>query len=444
MKRFVTITLFLISCSIVLGQDQNFDKKKLDSLLTYIDVNQKGMHSISIFENGKEVYQNSIGFADVSNKIMANGHTKYRIGSISKTFTAVLIMKLIENGKLDLNTKLSDFFPSIQNSDKITIEHLLRHRSGIFNFTNAKDYSSWMEKPISHEALIEKIKENGIVFEPDSKAEYSNSNYVLLSQISEKVTRKKFADLIQDVICKPCGLTSTGYGGKIDPKHNEALSYKWSGNWELASETDMSVPAGAGAITSTPSELNKFLTCLFGNHILPEPTLETMMKIVDGYGIGMFQVPFNEKKGYGHTGGIDGFQSNAFFFPKEKMSVAFTGNGQIMSMNDILIGALSIYFNKEYKFPEFKEVLVLEADELNTYLGTYGSESFPLKIKIFKKENILYGQATGQPEFPMDALGEHQFRFEPAGLKITFAPNENTLVLYQGGGEFKLQREEKN
>lgn len=442
MNRFVTTALFLISCSIASGQD--FDKKKLDSLLAYIDANQKGMNSISIFEKGKEVYQSSIGFADVQKGVIANEHTRYRIGSISKMFTAVLIMKLIEGGKLDLATKLSDFFPGIKNSDQITIEHLLRHRSGIFNFTNAKSYSSWMEEPITREELIEKIKDYGAVFDPDSKAEYSNSNYVLLSLISEKIMQQKFADLIQDVICKPCGLSNTGYGGKINTENNEALSYRWVGNWQLTTETDMSVPAGAGAIVSTSTELNKFLTCLFEHQVLRESTVTSMMKIVDGYGIGMFQVPFYEKKGYGHTGGIDGFLSNAFFFPNEKMSVAFTGNGQVLSMNDILIGVLSIYFNKEYKFPEFKEVVVLEAENLNPYLGTYGSPSFPLKIIISKKENILYGQATGQSEFPMEALGEHQFRFEPAGLKITFILKEEALILYQGGGEFKLKRETKN
>src|SRR5690606_25826233 len=118
---------------------QEFNKLKMDSLFLLIDENQKGMGSISIFENGQEVYQNSFGYASLEDSVRASKKTKYRIGSISKTFTAAITMKLIEEGKLALDTKLNEYFPEIKNSDKITIEHLLRHRSGIFNLTSTHD-----------------------------------------------------------------------------------------------------------------------------------------------------------------------------------------------------------------------------------------------------------------------------------------------------------------
>lgn len=438
MKRFL-IVIFLFASSIYSGQ--GFNKSKMDSLFMLIEQNNKGMNSISIFSGGGEVYHNSIGFSDVKNKVKATKETKYRIGSISKTFTAALIMKLVEEGKLTLDTKLFDFYPEIKNADKITVEHLLRHRSGIFNFTNAKDYSSWMENPILRRELVEKIKNYGSSFEPDSKTEYSNANYVLLSYIAEKLTDDKYSKLVDGIICKPCQLSDTYYGDKINPKNNEAYSYQKLNGWELATETDMSVPVGAGAIVSTPTDLNKFLICLFQHKIVSKSTLETMIQIEDGYGLGMVQAPFYDKKAYGHPGGIDGFVSNAFYFPEEKVSVAFSTNGLVMPMNDILIGILSIYFDRDYNLPEIQKSVELKSVDLDAYIGLYSSPSFPLKITISKKDNILFGQATGQPEFPLDAGGKDTFRFDPAKLEIIFKPNENKLILNQGGGSFELKKE---
>ncbi len=422
---------------------QDFDQSKMDRLFFIIEDNNKGMGSISIFEDGKEVYQRAFGYLNIKDQIPINKNTKFRIGSISKTFTATTIMKLVEQDELSLDTKLAKFFPEITNAHKITIKHLLKHRSGIYNFTNAEDYISWMESPISKEELVQKIVNYGTVFEPDEKTEYSNANFVLLSFIAEEVTGKSFSKLLNEFIIQPCGLEYTYFGSKIDTKHDEALSYNMLNGWELATETDMSVPMGAGGIVSTSNDLNVFLHCLFNHKIVNKKSLNKMMEIQKGLGMGLFQVPFYERKAFGHTGGIDGFQSNAFYFPDEKVSVTYLSNGVAMPMNDILIGTLSIYFGKEYELPEFKEALKLTSDELNKYLGVYSSPTFPLKLTFTKKENILIAQGTGQPSFPLEAYDENKFKFDQASLKIEFFPNEDKLILKQGGGEFELTKEEQ-
>lgn len=423
---------------------QSLDQSKLDSLFSTIEINQKGMGSISIFEDGKEVYQNSIGFACIEENIPITSQTKFRIGSVSKTFTATIIMKLVEQGKISLDDKLGNYFPEILNSEIITIKHLLKHRSGIYNFTNAEDYVTWMEQPITRDELVEKIVSHGNVFEPDEKTEYSNSNYVLLSFIVEDITGKNFSDILTDFITQPCKLNDTYLGSKINPSHNEAYSYTMVKDWKMSTETDMSVPMGAGAIVSTPTDLNRFLYCLFNHQLISAESLEKMMNIQDGMGMGMgmFQVPFYEKRAFGHTGGIDGFQSNAFYFPKENVSVAYLSNGVVMPMNDILIGVLSIYFGKDYDLPEFKEPLELSSEELDKYLGVYSGPDFPIKLTISKEDNILIGQGSGQSSFPLEAYDEHKFKFDQASLKIEFIPKEDKLILRQGGGEFELTREE--
>jgi CubicO group peptidase (beta-lactamase class C family) len=400
------------------------------------------MGSISIFKEGKEVYQNCFGYISIEEQLPIRKHTKFRIGSISKTFTATIIKQLVEQDKLTLDTKLEEFYPEIPNAGQITITHLLKHRSGIYNFTNAEDYPSWMESPLTKQELIEKIITYGTVFEPGEKTEYSNSNFVLLSFIIEDITGQSYARVLHDYIIEPCDLKNTCYGSEIDPGQNEALSYNKVGEWELATETDMSVPLGAGGIVSTPYDLNTFLNQLFNHQLVSHETLAKMMDIQEGIGMGLLQVPFYEKKAWGHTGGIDGFQSNAFYFPGEKVSITYLSNGVSMPMNDILIGALSIYFGKEYELPEFKEALQLTPEELDKYLGIYSSPTFPLKLTITKKDNILIGQGTGQPSFPLEAYDEHKFKFDQASLKIEFLPDKNKLIVKQGGGEFELTREE--
>lgn len=438
MKHLFLAILILVSQSIFA---QEFNKEKMDSLFDAIAQNDKGMGSISLYKDGKEMYARAIGFADVENGVEAGIHTKYRIGSISKTFTATIVMKLVEQEKLSLSTPLSIFFPEFKNADKITIEMLLRHRSGIFNFTNAEDYTSWMEKPISKKDLVDKMVKYGVDFEPDSRSDYSNSNYVLLTFIAEIVEGKLFNEMLQDIICKPCKLENTYYGGKINVKNNEAKSYLSLNGWQPATETDMTVPAGAGAIVSTASDLNRFLDCLFNHKILSASTVKQMMEIKDQYGLGMFTAPFYERKAYGHTGGIDGFQSRAFYFLDDKVSISYVSNGVFLPLNDVLIGALSIYFGREYTIPDFVPAALLSPEEMQAFTGVYSTTSFPLKLTIFLEGSKLLGQGTGQPAFPLEATGPKMFKYEPAGLTIEFDPENSMLILKQSGMRFEMKKE---
>lgn len=441
MKQLLTLTAAFFMVLNVSAQ--TFDKAKLDKFFSLIEKNHKGMGSISIFKEGKEVYQKSIGYADIEHGLKADNETVYRIGSISKTFTATMIMQLVESGKLKLDDKLSKFYPEIPNAKKITIEHLLRHRSGIFNFTNADDYEKWMLEPFSREQLLDKIKSFEPAFEPNSKAEYSNSNYVLLSMIIEKIEGKSFNKVLKSKITKRNRLSKTYQGGKINYKGNEALSYAKLDSWNKMPETDMSIPLGAGAVVSTPTDLNAFLTALFNNKIVKTNQVEQMKKMEDNFGIGLFQFPFNGKTAFGHTGGIDGFQSMAGYFPKEKVSITYFSNGVVMPVNDIMIAALSIYFGEKYELPAFEPAFEVKSEDLDQYLGVYSTPTFPLKLTITKKGNTLMGQGTGQPSFPLEASGKHQFKFDAAQLKLTFSPKENKMILEQGGAEFEMTKEEE-
>ena len=162
-------------------------------------------------------------------------------------------------------------------------------------------------------------------------------------------------------------MSNTYVFGKINPNNNESKSYRFAGTWKVEPETDFSVPLGAGAIISTPTDLTKFSDALFGGKLLTSESLEIMKTIKDGYGIGLFQIPFYRSVGYGHTGGIDGFSSVYSHFPNDNISYALVSNGTNMSNNDISIAVLSAVYDKPYEIPVFRRYN-LTSEDLDKYI----------------------------------------------------------------------------
>ncbi|MCM4161477.1 beta-lactamase family protein [Antarcticibacterium flavum] len=440
MKNFITL-LFLVSGILLHAQTQE-QNKKLDSLFDRIDAKDLAMGSISIFSNGKEAYTRSIGYLDLANQTPANSNTAYRIGSVTKTFTAVVIMQLIEEGKLEAGTRLSAYFPQVPNSDKITVEHLLRHQSGLFNITDDEDFRQWMLSPQSREAMLKRMLKNGTLFMPAEKTEYSNTNYLLLSYIAEGIEVKRYAEIVKQRIIDKLALKNTFYGGKIVPEKNQARSYAHTENgWELTPETDMSVPIGAGAMVSTPADLNKFYWNLFEGNLLSRASLDKMKTIEDGMGIGLMKLPLEEYEVYGHGGGIDGFSSVVVHFPQEKITAAFTSNGSFYQIHNLLIGTLKIIMGQDYELPETSPTIELQPEALEKYLGTYSSPDLPMKINIYREDLTLIAKATGQSPIHLNAVGEDIFKEEQLMLKLTFFPAEDKMLLEQGGQKAELRRE---
>ncbi|PRX48092.1 serine hydrolase domain-containing protein [Salegentibacter salegens] len=440
MKKLILPFILVLSGYLVNAQD-NQRAQTLDSLFDIVNSKEKGMGSISIFSNGKEFYQRSIGFSEVEKNVEANATTKYRIGSITKTFTAVVIMQLIEEDKLKLDSYLSDFFPEVPNSEKITLEHLLRHESGIFNVTDDEDFTTWMKEPQTRETMLKRIIKNGTLFEPGDETRYSNSNYLLLSYIAEIIEKKDYAAIVEDRIIDKLGLKNTFYGKEINAEDNQARSYvKTEGAWEVTPETDMSVPMGAGGLVSTPEDLNIFYYNLFEGNLVSKASLESMKTTNDGTGLGLMKLSFNDFEVYGHGGGIDGFSSIAVHFPKEKITASYIANASDYPLNSIFLEAVKITLGLPYQIPDFAPPKALNPEVLEQYTGNYGSDEFPIDVAIFHKEGIVYVQGTGQPPVPLDAAGENIFKADQLMLKLTFIPAENKMMLEQGGKINELKR----
>ena len=312
MKRKI---LWLLSFVFVfkIGAQTTFNVQKMDSLFASIESHNKGMGSLALLKNGNIIYQKAIGTAHFKGQkaVAATPETRYRVGSITKMFTSVLIFQLIEEKKLTLATPLDQFFKDIPNAKNINIGLMLNHRSGIFNITEADDYVHWSEEKQTRETMTKRMSAQTPAFAPDEKSEYSNSNYILLGYIAEMLTNQTLEKLVEERICKKIGLKNTYIGDKTDIEKNECFSYSFTGKkWVQETETDMTVPQGAGALVATATDLGLFLEALFAEKLVQKTSLEQMKTMNEKIGFGLFMFPFNDKKSFGHTGGIDGFFDN--------------------------------------------------------------------------------------------------------------------------------------
>jgi CubicO group peptidase (beta-lactamase class C family) len=440
--KFAT-TLLVILIRGCASYAQSFNKAKLDSFFVALSVHDQNMGSLAIANNGIIVYHNAIGYSQLSAnaKVPATIKTKYRIGSVSKMFTGTMIFQLIEEKKLSLTTTLATYFPQLPDADKITIAEMLNHHSGLHNLTDDPLYATYFGRQMSEDELIAIIAKQKPDFEPGTKVSYSNTNFILLGYIIEKITGESYAEELRKRITSKIGLVDTYYGSKTNSLNGEAYSYTYNSQWAQMPETDMSIPGGAGAIVSTPTDLVKFIDALFAGKLISTASLTYMEKLENNYGMAMFVIPFYDKKGYGHTGGIDGFSSLLIYFPVDKLAIAYISNGVVYTTNDVIIAALSIYFNKPFTIPDFKNIILNTAD-LDKYLGIYSSTQIPLKITISKNNTTLIAQASIQPAFPLDAKGGDKFIFSQAGIVIQFDPTKKIFTLMQGGRNYLFTKTE--
>jgi|TARA_B110000967_G_scaffold132906_1_gene135704 D-alanyl-D-alanine carboxypeptidase len=443
------LLLLIINMNVVNSMsnvENDINKLKIDSLFDSLAINNEYMGTISIFKKNQEIYSRSTGFADIKNDVLSNNKTRYRIGSISKTFTAVLIMQLVEENKLNLNDKLSEYFPEIKLSNHITIEQLLTHRSGIYNFTDIKDYESWMENPITNIELIDKINENKRRFKPNKKFEYSNSNYFLLSLIIEKIEGETFKKVLENKIIKPFKLSQT-YCCSNEQGNDIAKSYYKTDNfWQEATSTDLRITSGAGGVVSTANDVNKFFNLLANHKIISEQSLDLMSyNLKDSkYGFGLFEIDFFNKSGYGHNGRIDGFISTTSYFPDDGISITYLNNGFRTDLNDVLIKVLAYTFKTDYVDKNKYSELNIFNKSLIQLQGNYKRKKNDFKIKL--KKNILVAQievGTVQLDFGLTPITKNRFKIDVLGVDLEFYTNKNLVIIYDEGKEIKYKKKGK-
>ncbi len=436
---FISLLLsFTTGCSHSEQQKLYIHKEKLDTYFATLNEHDRFMGSVTLCKQGEIVYQTAIGFSNIEKKIKADNNTPYCIGSISKTFTAVLVLKAAEGKRLSLADTLATFFPKIDNAKNITLEHMLYHRSGIYNITNEKDFLKINTKKQNKEEMLKRIGSHKSLFAPNSKMEYSNSNYILLSYILEKVYNKSYSQLIKEYITIPLELENTYYSTEIEEK--ETSSYVFEQNeWKNQKRTSPTQTIGAGGLISTSKEIALFIQAIFDHTLLSKESIAKMTTLKDNaFGIGLFHVPFYTYSGYAHTGGIDGFQSIWVYIPKDQVILSVTSNALSYDINSISVAVLSTAYDIPFDIPSF-DVIEVNLDELTQYTGIYVSNQLPLTIHVFIENNTLKAQATRQPSFPLRPTQKDKFTFDNAGIAMEFKVNEKSMTLKQRGMSFNFQ-----
>lgn len=436
MTRIILGLLIVFSSNFLNAQD--VQTKKLETFFDKIVTHDKAMGSVSVFKDGAEIYQRSFGYADVENNVFATKETKYKIGSISKMYTATLILKLVEEGKLKLNTKLNQFFPEIPNAHNITIKNLLNHSSGLFNYTTNKGFYEWAIVEHSRQDIIEKIIENGTVFQPNDRHEYSNTNFVLLAFITEKLHNKSFKEILQIEILDPIKLEQTQVGGKITITNKESYSYRKSDQWEIFPHWFMDNAIGAGSLIATPTDVNRFTNALFTYKILKKKTVEKMLKLTDYYGLGVFRYRFFSKQFYGHSGRMEKFRSLTAYSFVDGLSISASLNGSLIKVKDIVKAVLAIYQNKTYDLSELQIATLGNTEAIE---GVYSGEGYPFKIKIFRKDDFLMAERTGQKAYQTDAVSQTEFTIKQFNVNLKFTPKDYKLEFLQNNKGYILYKE---
>jgi len=408
--------LFLLTINLF-GQNQveNSTTKRLDNLYnTFFTKDGVGCATL-ISKNGKIIYEKAFGMVDMEANLPANTKNVFRIGSITKQFTAIAILQLYEQGKLDLKDGIQKYvadFPS--NNVKITIEHLLTHTSGIKNLTEIEGLEI-KQTPYSAKELIDLFKNKSLDFQPGEKYSYSNSGYVLLGYILEKISGKTYDDYIKSNIFDELGMTYSYYDNSTSIIKNRAKGYDLDSTYKLvnAAYLNTSFPYSAGGIIMTVRDYFKWHEGLLTNQLIKNETLQKALtpfqlndKTFTNYGYGWaFGDVFGSKK-IEHGGHINGFNCKETYLPQEDILVVIFSNGSFVNTDIINDQAAAIVAEKA----QLKEIEI-SSTAMNNYVGTYTfSPNDPTTIKIYIDNGQLFLKDSNSPTaWKMYFIKENEF-----------------------------------
>jgi CubicO group peptidase (beta-lactamase class C family) len=422
------------------GFGQTLDKTKLDQFFDRLAEKNKAMGSLTIAKDGKVVYTRAIGYAqiDATAKKPLTAASRFRIASITKTYTAVMILQLVEEGKLKLTDTLDKFFPQVPNAQKITILQILSHRSGIPNVR--RDQATWKPgAPVTKDEILALIVKNAPEFEPDTKNSYSNSGYFLLGLILEKLTGKPYDRALEERINSRIGLKDTYIAtGHIDVNKGEALTYINTGSdWKQGFETDPSI---GFQLISTPGDMAKFIQSLFDLKLISPDGLNWMKTMRDDEGLGLVTFTFAGKTFYGNTGGGDNYGSWLAYQPEEKLAVAYTTNAKVHPVKEIVSGAIDIYYGKPFEIPAFEKIAV-GPEVLDKYVGVYSSPGAPKKWTVTRNGGTLFVQPGSENATALEATAKDKFQLFGGRVVFEFDTAKNQLILKRGGQSIVFTRE---
>lgn len=392
--------------------------------------------NVLVSQEGNVLLNKAYGFANIEDGQMSEPLTTFRIGSITKQFTATGILKLVEEGKIKLDDPLLKFIPDFLKGDQVTIHQLLTHISGIHSFTNDVNFLDNVKDPVSWPDLVNQIKETNYDFEPGEQWSYNNSGYFILGYIIELVSGMSFDQYLKQEIFTPLGMSNTGVYDNSKTYTDEAIGYSWE-NPEIkpALDWNMSWAGGAGNMYSTVEDLNKWNEALFSGKILSKDMMTEAMKPVklnngeeatafgSTYGYGWAFSEYRDQKVIGHSGGLHGFSSNLLRLPEINATICVLTNA--MPAKYITPTAMSfeladLFFMDELAVQSsFTEHIEVDKDVLKEYEGHYeypGGGIFTISIE----NDELSGAFSGSPAMKIFPQKDKEFYVKDIDATLRF------------------------
>jgi CubicO group peptidase (beta-lactamase class C family) len=408
------------------------------------------MGAVLVARGDEVLFSKAYGSANLELNVPNTIDTKFRIGSVTKQFTAAAILLLEERGQLSVDDPVRKYYPDAPAAwDKITITHLVNHSSGIPNFTSLEGFDAFNLAAHTPADIVGFFRDKPLEFEPGAEMRYSNSGYILLGVIIEKAGGQSYADFLARNIFEPLGLKGTGVDSTTTILPNRAAGYVPGPNGrENAPFGDMSVPYAAGAMYSTVGDLHRWNQALYGGQILkPEtikrmvtpPTLPNPSTYAFGLGIGKRA----DQTVYEHGGAIDGFNSYLSYFPSDRVTVVALANLNGPSANGIAAKLGEVMHGKAVVLPTERVAITLPARKLPEYAGTY--EMAPGRdLVIAVLDDHLSVQPGRQRADPLFAEKKDRFFSRRFDVQIEFQRDRKGkitgLLLYRGDDRREARR----
>ncbi|MFW2137407.1 serine hydrolase domain-containing protein [Chryseobacterium sp. TY4] len=461
MKRIILSTVSFILSTLIFGQNNQPDK--LDSMFNSLATKNQFNGNVLIADKGNVIFEKSYGLADEATKRKLNENTIFELASVSKQFTAMGIVILKKQGKLNYDDKISKYIPELTFYKDISVRNLLNHTSGLPDYMDLFEKNWDKNKFATNQDIVDMFSKYkpSVKFMPSEKFEYSNTGYALLALIIERVSKQSFGSFLEKNIFKPLKMkNSFVYRSRYQPKkiENYALGYVTDsiGNKVLPDSFGKTYLSyyldgivGDGMVNSTAKDLLIWDRALYSNKLINEGDKKEIFgysKTNDGkenpYGFG-WALAKTEKYGIiaNHTGGWAGYITFIERQLTNDKTIIMLQNNSLSSTKLPIVEVRKILYNEPLPIEKALQPATLTEKDLDKYLGVYCSEKIPLKITISKKGNTLYTQATGQQELPMDAYENDIFKFEPAGIKLIFNTKENSFELNQGNIKLVFKKE---
>jgi CubicO group peptidase (beta-lactamase class C family) len=395
--------------------------------------------SVLVARDGEILLDRGYGLANREWNIPNDGQTKFRLGSVTKQFTAVAIMVLNERGLVDLDAPVKTYLPYAPAAwDAVTVRHLLTHTAGVPNFTDFDDYEASKALPTTIDGLIARFRDRPLDFQPGEGWGYSNAGYILLTAVVEKASGKAYADFVSETLFQPLGMSDSGYDSHAAILPHRASGYAPTARGIVnADYVDMSIPQGAGALYSTTRDLLKWEQGLFGGRLLsPESLTLLTTPVRNRYAFGLMVAEAGGNTTIGHSGGIEGFNTHMAYDPARRMTVIVLGNLNGPGPDQVAGSLMALARGETVTLPNERQAVMVAPEVLRSYEGVYElAPTFAITISVV--DGKLMAQATGQQAFELHPESDVRFFLTVVDAQVTFTRDASGavdgLILHQGG-----------